>query len=106
MAVTEGLMMFGNRELFVINTKNSGLISMNALPPAFKCLKEWDNEKGYLTDNCLTAQDKYKGIWIISGLHINMLSFFFGRLFSPVSSQHFHKTESDPAGGGTGCTQT
>ena len=61
MAVTEGLMMFGNRELFVINTKNSGLISMNALPPAFKCLKEWDNEKGYLTDNCLTAQDKYKG---------------------------------------------
>ena len=61
MAVTEGLMMFGNRELFVINTKDSGLISMNALPPAFKCLKEWDNEKSYLTDNCLTAQDKYKG---------------------------------------------
>lgn len=48
-------------DLLVINTKNSGLISMNALPPAFKCLKEWDNEKGYLTDNCLTAQDKYKG---------------------------------------------
>lgn len=23
-------------------------------------LKEWDNEKGYLTDTCLTAQDKYK----------------------------------------------
>ena len=48
-------------DLLVINTKNSGLISMNAFPPAFKCLKEWDNEKGYLTDNCLTAQDKYKG---------------------------------------------
>ena len=23
-------------------------------------LKEWDNEKGYLTDTCLTAQDRYK----------------------------------------------
>ena len=23
-------------------------------------LKEWDNEKGYLTDTCLTVQDKYK----------------------------------------------
>lgn len=23
-------------------------------------LKEWNNEKGYLTDTCLTAQDKYK----------------------------------------------
>ena len=23
-------------------------------------LKEWDNEKGYLIDTCLTAQDKYK----------------------------------------------
>ena len=22
--------------------------------------KEWNNEKGYLTDTCLTAQDKYK----------------------------------------------
>jgi AAA15 family ATPase/GTPase len=36
MAVIEGLMTFGNRELFVINTENSGLISMNALPLAFK----------------------------------------------------------------------
>ena len=26
----------------------------------FRGLKEWDNEKGYLTDACLTAQDKYK----------------------------------------------
>ena len=26
----------------------------------FRGLKEWDNEKGYLTDTCLTAQDKYK----------------------------------------------
>ncbi len=23
-------------------------------------LQEWDREKGYLTDTCLTAQDKYK----------------------------------------------
>ena len=23
-------------------------------------LKEWDNEKGYLTDTCMTAQDRYK----------------------------------------------
>ena len=22
--------------------------------------KEWNNEKGFLTDTCLTAQDKYK----------------------------------------------
>ena len=27
----------------------------------YRGLKEWDNEKGYLTDTCLTAQDKYKG---------------------------------------------
>lgn len=26
----------------------------------YRRLKEWDNEKGYLTDTCLTAQDKYK----------------------------------------------
>ena len=36
MAVIEGLYTFGNRELFVIDTENSGLISMNALPLAFK----------------------------------------------------------------------
>lgn len=34
--VIEGLCIFGNRELFVIDTENSGLISMNALPLAFK----------------------------------------------------------------------
>ena len=27
----------------------------------YRGLKEWDNEKGYLTDTYLTAQDKYKG---------------------------------------------
>lgn len=26
----------------------------------YRGLKEWDNEKGYLTDTCLTAQNKYK----------------------------------------------
>ena len=26
----------------------------------YRGLKEWDNEKGYLTDTCLMAQDKYK----------------------------------------------
>ena len=26
----------------------------------YRGLKEWNHEKGYLTDTCLTAQDKYK----------------------------------------------
>ena len=26
----------------------------------YRGLKEWNNEKGYLTDTCLTAQDNYK----------------------------------------------
>ena len=26
----------------------------------YRGIKEWDNEKGYLTDTCLTAQDRYK----------------------------------------------
>ena len=26
----------------------------------YRGLKEWNNEKGYLTDTCLSAQDKYK----------------------------------------------
>ena len=26
----------------------------------YRGLKEWDNEKGYLMDTCMTAQDKYK----------------------------------------------
>ena len=36
----------------------------------YRGLKEWNNEKGYLTDTCLTAQDKYKAYWIILELHI------------------------------------
>lgn len=42
-AVIEGLYTFGNRELFVIDTENSGLISRNALPLAFK-YKEKNSE--------------------------------------------------------------
>ena len=26
----------------------------------YRGLKEWSNEKGYLIDTCLTAQDRYK----------------------------------------------
>ena len=26
----------------------------------YRGLKEWNNEKGYLMDACLTAQDRYK----------------------------------------------
>lgn len=36
MNVIEGLTTFGNRELFIINTENSGWISMNTLPLVFK----------------------------------------------------------------------
>lgn len=36
MNIIEGLILFGNRELFIINAENSGWISMNALPLAFK----------------------------------------------------------------------
>ena len=27
----------------------------------YRGLKEWDKERGYLKDTCLSAQDKYKG---------------------------------------------
>ena len=36
LALFESLVWFGNYELFIINTSNSGLITMNALPLAFK----------------------------------------------------------------------
>ena len=29
----------------------------------YRGLKEWKNEKGYLTDTCLSCQDKYKA-WL------------------------------------------
>lgn len=36
------------------------IIEDNLQPFYYQGLKEWGNEKGYLTDTCLTAQDKYK----------------------------------------------
>lgn len=36
LALLEKLILYGNFELFIINTENSGMISMNALPLAFK----------------------------------------------------------------------
>lgn len=36
----------------------------------YRGLKEWNNEKGYLTDTCLTAQDRYKTYLIILEWHI------------------------------------
>lgn len=36
LALLENMILYGNYELFVINTSNSGIISMNALPLAFK----------------------------------------------------------------------
>lgn len=36
LALLERLTLYGNYELFVINTANTGMISMNALPLAFK----------------------------------------------------------------------
>lgn len=36
MAILEKMVIYGNRELFIINTETAGLISMNALPLSFK----------------------------------------------------------------------
>lgn len=36
LSIIDAIMVYGNREIFVINTENSGLISLNALPLAFK----------------------------------------------------------------------
>lgn len=36
LSIIEGMIIFGNRELFIIDTENTGWISMNALPLAFK----------------------------------------------------------------------
>ena len=49
LTVLENLVRFGNRELFVINTENSGLISMNALPLAFKYKGKNSEAVGNLT---------------------------------------------------------
>ncbi len=44
----ESLVWFGNYELFIINTANSGLISMNALPLAFKYEEKGRSSTGSL----------------------------------------------------------
>ena len=44
----ESLLLFGNRELFVINTENAGLISLNALPISFKYKEERSEAVGNL----------------------------------------------------------
>ena len=36
------------------------IIEVNLKMFYYRGLKEWNNEKGYLIDTCLTAQDKYK----------------------------------------------
>ena len=48
MDVIEGLMMFGNKDLFIINTENSGLISLNALPISFRYKEEKAESYGNL----------------------------------------------------------
>lgn len=39
----------------------------------YRGLKEWDNEKGYLMDTCLTAQDKYKAYLDYFRMSIKMI---------------------------------
>lgn len=54
MDIVEGLHRFGNRELFVIDTENAGLISMNALPLSFK----YKYGKAEAVGNLMFALDK------------------------------------------------
>ncbi len=42
------------------STVKDGSIEDNLKLFYYRGLKEWNNEKGYLTDTCLTAQDRYK----------------------------------------------
>lgn len=42
------------------NTRTEKTFEDNLKLFYYRGLKEWDIEKGYLTDTCLTAQDKYK----------------------------------------------
>lgn len=51
--VLDALATFGNRELFIINTQNNGLISMNALPLAFK----YRDEKAETIGNIMLPLD-------------------------------------------------
>ena len=42
------------------NAKEAKTFEDNLKMFYYRGLKEWDNEKSYLKDTCLTAQDKYK----------------------------------------------
>lgn len=48
LSVIEGLRLYGSRELFIINTENSGWISMDALPLVFKYREENSEAVGSL----------------------------------------------------------
>ena len=45
---------------FIIDDTVPFIIEDNLKLFYYRGLKEWNREKGYLTDTCLTAQDKYK----------------------------------------------
>ena len=52
LSVIEGLLLYGNRELFVINTDNSGWISLDELPLVFK----YRGEKSEAVGNIMLRQ--------------------------------------------------
>lgn len=43
----------------------------------YRGLHEWNKEKGYLMDTCLTAQDRFKSYLIIFKLFIKMNKIYF-----------------------------
>jgi Fic family protein len=45
----------------------------------YRGLKEWNNEKGYLTDTCLTDRIDIRPTWIISKFHIKSEKFYLIR---------------------------
>lgn len=49
MALLENLIFYGHYELFIINTANTGMISMNALPLTFKYAEKNRNAVGQIT---------------------------------------------------------
>lgn len=74
-ALLEALVTFGNYELFVINTTNSGLISMNALPISFKYQEKSIGAAGNLmlplNDPVTIPQDAFEVVQkVISNMNI------------------------------------
>lgn len=63
MKLIEGLCTYGHRELFIINTENIGLISLNTLPLVFKYKNEKSEAVGgmllSLNDPALIPEDMY-----------------------------------------------